>query len=269
MTGPYFFVDNSGLRIYYLKNSFSGDAMSVKRLDKTIALHCNVSRKDARMLIKNGAVKVNGAAVLRADAAVETTADVIEVNGHTFELKEHLYLMMNKPAGVITATSDANKQTVIDIIPDRYARKSLFPCGRLDRDTTGFLLITDDGELSHRLMSPSHHVSKTYIARLDSLPADGMTKKLESGITLADGTECLPCKVKIYEENGCVYSEITITEGKYHQVKRMFAAAGSHVEKLKRIRIGSLSLDPALAEGECREITEDELALLFSENEAK
>lgn len=239
--------------------------MGLKRLDKLIALNCNVSRKDARKLIKEYAVTVNSQVVLRAEELVDPDVDDIIVKGYNFAAKEHVYIMLNKPQGVISATTDPAKKTVIDIIPPELKRRSLFPAGRLDRDTTGLLIITDDGAFSHRIMSPSHHVFKTYQAVL-SFPIDeNDIEKLESGITLGDGTECLPAKVRAIEIDGLPAAEIKIREGKYHQVKRMFHALGNNVEQLRRIQIGSLKLDTSLSKGECRELTTEELDLVFKD----
>ncbi len=238
--------------------------MGLKRLDKLIALNCNVSRKDARKLIKDGAVAVNSRVVLRAEELIDIESDDIEVKGYNFTAKEHIYIMLNKPQGVISATADPAKKTVIDIIPPELKRRSLFPAGRLDRDTVGLLIITDDGAFAHRIMSPAHHVFKTYEATL-SFPIDeNDIRKLEEGICLGDGTECLPAKVKAFTtSDGLPAAEIKIREGKYHQVKRMFHALGNNVEHLRRIQIGSLMLDSSLAEGECRELTAEELELIF------
>ena len=242
--------------------------MGLKRLDKLIALNCNVSRKDARKLIKDSAVTVNSRVCLRAEELVDPEIDDIVVKGYNFTAKEHVYIMLNKPQGVISATTDPKKKTVIDIIPDSLKRRSLFPAGRLDRDTTGLLIITDDGAFAHRIMSPAHHVFKTYQAVL-SFPIDeNDIKKLEKGITLGDGTECLPAKVKSFTTaDGLPAAEIKIREGKYHQVKRMFHALGNNVEQLRRIQIGSLKLDTSLSEGDCRELTEKELELVFTDEE--
>ena len=241
--------------------------MALKRLDKLIALNCNVSRKEARALIKDGAVKLNGVFVLRAEELIDTAKDDIDVKGYNFTLRDHIYIMMNKPAGVITATEDKHKQTVLDLVPPDLKRRSLFPCGRLDRDTTGLLILTDDGELCHKILSPSHKVFKTYIARLEKPLSDGDIEVLEKGILLADGTQCLPAKVKYFTDDGFNCAEIKIREGKYHQVKRMFAATGNYVEALKRVRTGALELDPDLAEGECRELTGEEIKLLFEDDD--
>ena len=239
--------------------------MGLKRLDKLIALNCNVSRKEARTLIKDAAVTVNGRCVLRAEELVDVEVDDIDVKGYNFTAKEHIYIMLNKPQGVISATNDPRKETVIDIIPPELKRRSLFPCGRLDRDTTGLLIITDDGALAHRIMSPSHNVYKTYEPVLKAPISNSDIALLESGITLADGTECLPAKVRAFTVGGAPAAEIKIKEGKYHQVKRMFAALGNHVEHLRRTRIGALHLGPDLAEGDCRELTAEELALVFTD----
>ncbi len=240
--------------------------MGLKRLDKLIALNCNVSRKDARKLIKDAAVSVNSRICLRAEELVDPDVDDIDVKGYNFTAKEHIYIMLNKPQGVISATTDPAKKTVIDIIPPELKRRSLFPAGRLDRDTTGLLIITDDGAFAHKIMSPAHHVFKTYQATL-SFPIDeNDVRKLEEGITLGDGTECLPAKVKAFTtSDGLPAAEIKIREGKYHQVKRMFHALGNNVEQLRRIQIGSLKLDTSLTEGECREMTEEELELVFKD----
>ena len=242
--------------------------MGLKRIDKLIALNCNVSRKDARKLIKDAAVTVNSRVCLRAEELVDPDVDDISVKGFNFTAKEHVYIMLNKPQGVISATTDPKKKTVIDIIPDELKRKSLFPAGRLDRDTTGLLIITDDGAFAHRIMSPAHHVYKTYQAVL-SFPIDeNDIEKLENGITLGDGTECLPAKVKSFTtDDGLPAAEIKIREGKYHQVKRMFHALGNNVEQLRRIQIGSLKLDYSLAEGESRELSAEELELVYKDEE--
>ncbi len=242
--------------------------MGLKRLDKLIALNCNVSRKEARQLIKDSAVSVNGRVVLRAEELIDVENDDIDVKGYNFTLKEHVYIMLNKPQGVVSATRDPAKTTVVDIIPPELKRRSLFPAGRLDRDTTGLLIITDDGAFAHRIMSPAHHVYKTYHAVLSFPLYDVDIEKLESGITLDDGTECLPAKVKPFTtDDGLPAAEIRIREGKYHQVKRMFAAVGNHVEKLRRVQIGSLKLDMSIPEGDCRELTEKELELVFVDEE--
>lgn len=241
--------------------------MALQRLDKLIALNCNISRKDARKIIKEGAVTKNGAPALRAEELIDTEIDNIQVKGYDFEIKEHIYVMLNKPSGVISATADTRKKTVIDLIPPELSRRSLFPCGRLDKDTTGLLLITDDGEFCHKIMSPSHYVYKTYIAKLKEKLTPESIKFLEEGIELADGTKCLPAKVKYFYENAEHFAEIKIREGKYHQVKRMIAAANNYVKQLSRVQIGALKLDNNLLQGEARELTSEELELVFIDDD--
>ena len=239
--------------------------MNLKRIDKIAALNCNMTRKEARQAIKSGNILINGRPVLKAEELVDCDSDTITVNGEKIELKEHIYIVMNKPKGVITATEDKTKQTVIDLIPKDIKRRSLFPCGRLDRDTTGLLVITDDGALAHRLMSPSHHVYKTYAASLlyEAIPSD--IDRLEKGITLEDGTECLPARAKIIDESGTPLVHISIKEGKYHQVKRMFAALGNKVIDLKRLSIGAFTLPSDLKEGDSRLMTGEEVDMLFTD----
>ncbi|MCR5151439.1 MAG: rRNA pseudouridine synthase [Clostridiales bacterium] len=237
--------------------------MNLERIDKMIALNCNVTRKQARELVKNGVVRLNGNRVYRAQETVDLEKDTIEVDGHEFSLKEHIYIMLNKPEGVISATNDPNKKTVIDIIPPELKRRSLFPCGRLDRDTTGLLIITDDGDLAHRIMSPSHHVYKTYEVQLEYEVTSDDIKRLENGIILNDGTQCLPAFVEKINGGQAPAAIIRIKEGKYHQVKRMFASCGNKVVRLRRIAIGALKLDTDLPEGGCRELKDGELEMLF------
>ena len=167
--------------------------------------------------------------------------------------------MMNKPSGVISASADRNERTVIDLLPDEYKRKGLFPAGRLDKDTTGFVLITDDGDFAHRILSPKNHVFKTYLARLSHSLSENDISLISSGITLADGTTLKEAKLEIVEAGDTPLVKIMICEGKYHQVKRMFAAAGNKVVSLHRSKMGGLALDTALKPGECREITQSEL----------
>lgn len=241
--------------------------MATERLDKLVSLNCGVSRRDARTMIKEGKVAVNGVLAAKAETAIDPEEDTIAVDGYDFTLREHIYIMLNKPEGVISASADSKKKTVVDLVPDALRRRSLFPAGRLDRDTTGLLIITDDGDFTHRLLSPTHHVYKTYIAGLDCPMAEEKAQLLREGITLEDGTVCLPAFVKTYTESGMAFAEIRIREGKYHQVKRMCAACGCHVETLRRVAIGALRVDENLAPGECRECTETELELLFRDFE--
>ena len=174
--------------------------------------------------------------------------------------------MLNKPSGVLSAAKDPDCPTVVDLLPPELSRRGLFPAGRLDKDTTGLLIITDDGDFAHRLISPSHHVYKTYEATLESDISEEQLDILRQGAVLGDGTECLPARLrKISDEPPTV--RVQIREGKYHQVKRMFASVGNSVSALRRTAIGALKLDNSLKEGEARLLTDDERKMIFSEAE--
>ncbi len=233
----------------------------IQRLDKIISSQLNISRNDARSLIKGGSVACSGE--VKTDPADKLDADTscITVNGKPLSYKEHIYIMMNKPQGVVSATEDRKIKTVIDILPDNLKRKNLFPAGRLDRDTVGFMLITDDGDFAHRILSPSKHVEKTYIAHLAESLSEENRRVLESGAVLSDGTQCMEAIVKISDADRRV-AQVKLKEGKYHQIKRMFASVDNKVIYLKRTHIGKLALDDTLKEGEAREITQKELELI-------
>lgn len=234
----------------------------LQRLDKTISSQLNISRKDAHSLIKGGSVKCNDEVLKDPSAKIDTDNDSLYVNGKSLMFKEHIYIMMNKPQGVVSATEDKKIKTVIDILPDKLKRKNLFPAGRLDRDTVGFMLITDDGDFAHRILSPSKHVEKTYIAHLADSLSEPDRKKLESGAVLSDGTECMEAYVRILDDERKI-AEVKIREGKYHQIKRMFASVGNKVVFLKRTMIGQLELDSSLKEGQARELTQKELEKIY------
>ena len=233
--------------------------MSQERLDKLIASQGKVSRKDVKQFIRTGRVSVNCKPALDPGTLVDINVDTVEMDGKVFEYKSNIYIMMNKPDGVLSASSDKKAVTVIDLVPDELQRKNLFPAGRLDKDTKGFMLITDDGDFSHKILSPKNHVVKTYEATIKYDITDSDITRFKEGIVLEDGTECMPAKLEKIDEK---YVRIQICEGKFHQIKRMVAALGNEVITLKRTMIGSLELDPDLEPGECREITNDELLLI-------
>lgn len=233
--------------------------MSLQRLDKVIASQGKYSRNDVRRLVRGGSVTVNGKAVSDSGVKVDPGCDVITVCGENFGYSEYVYIMLNKPEGVVSASRSPGEKTVVDLVPDELKRQGLFPAGRLDKDTTGFVLITDDGAFAHDILSPKKHIEKTYIAVLDRPIGDAELEKFRTGVTLADGYECLPAQITPLTDDGLTV-EIKLREGKYHQIKRMAAACGSHVNKLRRISMGALELDSSLAEGECRLISADELA---------
>lgn len=231
----------------------------MERLDKILSSYFSLSRADTKKMMKKQCVKVNGEAVKSPDIKVDPEKDKITVDGKEVIFKKHIYIMMNKPKGVISASDDKKTETVVDLVPDEFYRDGLFPAGRLDKDTMGFVLLTDDGDFAHRILSPKNHVEKTYLALLEKPLTQSDIEHFLSGVELKDGTLCLEAKVRMKEGNT---AEVIIHEGKYHQVKRMFAALGNRVLELRRIKIGNLPLDEALGEGECREITNEELLLI-------
>lgn len=234
----------------------------LQRLDKIIASRTLYSRREVQDLIKKGFVKVNGISVRDRGAKIDDETDFVSVNGETLKNERFVYLMLNKPKGVVSATNDPKIKTVIDLVPSEYRGRNLFPAGRLDITTTGFVLITDDGDFAHRILSPKNHIEKTYEARLAESVTGRQLDEVARGITLKDGTECMPAKLSVLEQGENPLIEIKICEGKYHQIKRMFAAAGNGVIELKRTKMGGLPLDSGLREGECRPLTPQEVELV-------
>ncbi|MBU5226025.1 rRNA pseudouridine synthase [Clostridium senegalense] len=235
----------------------------MERLDKIIANLGYGTRKEVKILCKKGEVLVNGELVKDSGLKVDPDKDIIQVSGETLNYREFVYLLMNKPDGVVSATFDNYDETVIDLLDEEYKAFEPFPVGRLDKDTVGLLLITNDGELNHKLIAPKNHVDKVYYAEIDKEVTDEDIKKFENRITLDDGYLCMPAKLNILEageDGSCV--EITIQEGKFHQVKRMFEAVGKSVIYLRRISFGPLKIDESIEEGEYRELTEEEIAIL-------
>lgn len=231
----------------------------MERLDKILASQGTLSRRDVKDIIKKGRVTLNGKVIRDSAVKVDLNTDEVKIDGEKIMLKKHIYIMMNKPQGVISASDSEDDETVVDLVPQELFRKGLFPAGRLDKDTTGFVLITDDGDFAHKILSPKNHIFKTYLARLEHELSEDDIKELEKGITLQDGTTLKESKVQIVEYGESPLVKIMICEGKYHQVKRMFAATGNKVVALHREKMGELSLDESLKSGECREITPEEL----------
>ena len=221
------------------------------RLDKYLANSRAGSRSEVKEYIRKGRVTVNGTVCRDNSRYIEET-DEVSLDGRRIVYKEHVYYMLNKPAGVVSATEDPVERTVIDLFPPEL-RKGLFPVGRLDKDSVGLLIITDDGEFAHRFTSPSGHVDKRYLIRTDQPLCVEDAKKFSEGITLADGTTLKSAKLEISENDPC-QAEVTISEGKYHQIKRMIASCGKTVTYLKRLSMGDITLDPDLEEGEFKEL---------------
>lgn len=226
------------------------------RLDKFLSNMGKGTRTEIKKGIARGLATVDGEQVKKVNHQVNPEDQIIEYNGEVISFVKHLYLVMNKPKDVISATEDKMHKTVIDLVKETYGNRKLFPVGRLDIDTEGMLFITDDGQWNHDLMSPKKHVNKTYYAKINDVVNEEDIAAFKKGIVLADGTECRSADLTIISEREI---ELTISEGKYHQVKRMFEARGKKVLYLKRIRIGGLSLDATLELGEYRELNKEEL----------
>lgn len=240
-----------------------------QRVDKILSNFGFGTRREIKRLVKNGEVKVDGQVISDSGMHVDPKKSQIEISGQKLNYRQYIYIMMNKPAGVISATFDNKHKTVVDILPKEYKCFNLFPVGRLDIDTEGLLLLTNDGQLAHELLSPKKHVPKRYFAFIEGEVSEEDVRKFEAGLILEDGYKTLPAELYILDKG--IYSsvEIVIYEGKFHQVKRMFEAVGKRVKFLKRVAMGSLILDKELAPGECRELTEEESTNLINEVRSK
>ncbi len=230
----------------------------MERIDKLLASQGTFSRREVKEMIKNRRVAVNGSAIGDPSLKIDGETAFVTLDGKRLTLKKHIYIMLNKPQGVVSASESSTDITVVDLVPSALFRKGIFPAGRLDKDTTGFVLITDDGDFAHRILSPKNHIFKTYEARLEHELGENELRMLRNGIVLADGTALKEAKIEILEDSSSPLVRIMICEGKYHQVKRMFAASGNHVVSLHRTHMGALELDGGLKPGECREITAEE-----------
>ncbi len=231
------------------------------RLDRYLSDMNVGTRSEIKSWIRGGSVAVNSHPCLRPETKVNTDEDEITFNGQRILYEEYIYYMLNKPTGVVSATDDRRDKTVIDLIKTA-SRKDMFPVGRLDKDTEGLLLLTNDGDLAHRLLSPKKEVDKVYYARIKGRVTDEDTAAFLSGISIGDDKPCLPAKLDIIRSDDISEIELTICEGKYHQVKRMFEAVGKEVIYLKRISMGGLSLDSNLKPGDYRRLTIHELEQL-------
>lgn len=227
----------------------------MERIDKILSHIGAATRTECKKLVRNGAISVNGKRVISSSEKADPEKDEITIYGEKIRWRRFVYFMMNKPDGVVSATEDNKYRTVVDLLSPDDAHFIPFPVGRLDRDTVGLVVLTSDGDLAHRVISPKNHIPKTYIAKLDGEITDFHISEFEKGVTLDDGYVCLPAKLKSLKD----FVEITIYEGKFHQIKRMFAAYGLTVTYLKRISIGGVTLDESLEEGEYRELTEEEI----------
>lgn len=248
--------------------------MAGMRLDRLLSNFGYGSRSEIRRLVKDGVIKIDGNIIKDASLHVDPENSKIEVKGELLNYRKFIYVMMNKPAGVISATCDNKLKTAIDLLPDEFSCFGLFPAGRLDIDTEGMLLLTNDGRLAHQLLSPKKHVPKRYYALIDGIVTDEEARLFREGVVLDDGYKTMPAELEIMKKSGRPISgqfnrgagfseiELALHEGKFHQVKRMFEAIGMKVIYLKRIQMGGLKLDEALKPGECRELTPEEIDML-------
>ena len=230
----------------------------IYRLDKFVSESRGVTRTEAKKLLAKGAVAVNGVVIKKGDGKVDTAKDNVTINGRRARTEKFVYIMLNKPAGVVSAAEDKNDVTVVDLVKKDFPNRNLFPAGRLDKTSTGFVLLTDDGEFAHNILSPKRHVDKTYIVTVDSPITGDVTEGFKTGVTLADGEKMLPAEIIPLEDN--LKAKIILHQGVYHQIKRMLGVYDIGVNSLHRVKIGGLELDTALVPGEYRKITEEELS---------
>lgn len=230
----------------------------MERIDKIIANQTVYSRKDVKKLVSAKKIKVNNNIINKSDIKIDIEKDNIYINDKKLEIKKYIYLVLNKPKGYVSATKDKNIQTVLDLIPKEYKKRNLFPVGRLDKDTTGLMIITDDGEFCHNVLSPKKHVSKIYKVLIDKEITNEMIFEFEKGVKLKEEI-CKSAKLEKITNNSCY---VTLTEGKYHQIKRMFGCFNSKVLELERIQFGKFKLPLDLKQGEFRELNQNEIELL-------
>ena len=233
------------------------------RLDKFLSDSMEISRQDAKKLLSKGQVSVDGAVAKKGDMKIGDET-IVKVNGKKIEYREFVYIMLNKPIGVVSATDDKNDVTVVDLVKKDYPKRNLFPAGRLDKTSTGFVLLTDDGVFAHDILAPKKHVSKEYIVTLDAPINDDVIEKFNNGVTLADGT-LLKSAVLEKTDNPLVV-KVVLKQGVYHQIKRMFGVFDIGVNGLHRTHIGGVQLDSALDGGEYRELTKEELDKIYSQS---
>lgn len=230
------------------------------RLDKYLAETAQCTRSEAKALLAKGRVTVNGAVCKKGDTQLKA-ADAVAVDGRALDYQQFVYLMLNKPEGVVSASRDKKDTTVVDLVAADFPRRELFPAGRLDKTSTGFVLLTDDGALAHDILSPAHHVEKQYVVTLDTPLTDAMRRGFAAGVTLTDGETMAPAGVEPLTDDGLTV-QVTLRQGVYHQIKRMFGVFDAGVNALHRGSIGGVALDPALAPGQWRELTAEEVERL-------
>jgi 16S rRNA pseudouridine516 synthase len=234
----------------------------MERLDKIIASQTEYSRKDVKYLALKRKITVNGEIIFRSDIKVDPDKDLIAIDGKDIKVKEYVYLILNKPQGYISATEDRTQQTVIELVPEEFKCRDVFPVGRLDKDTTGLMILSDNGEFAHNILAPKKHVRKLYNVTIDIPMTEEMVIGFKRGVSLNDG-ECKSANLQITGTNTGI---VTLTEGRYHQIKRMFGCYKAKVIELHRIGMGNLILPDNLKIGECRELTKEELNKIKEKN---
>lgn len=233
------------------------------RIDKFLSEQGVASRKEAARAAKSGGVLIDGVAVKDISSHIDPERQSVIYLGRKIEYRQFVYVMLNKPAGYVSATEDSHLPCVTDLLPEELQKRDIFPVGRLDRDTVGMMILTDNGQLAHALLSPKHHVEKEYIFTAKVPMREGVEDEFRYGVTLADGYECKSAKIELSSDR--MGGKITLTEGKYHQIKRMVAAQDNRVMTLERISFGGISLDRSLERGEWRYLTAEEISLLESQ----
>ncbi|MDE6775411.1 MAG: 16S rRNA pseudouridine(516) synthase [Ruminococcus sp.] len=236
--------------------------MALIRLDRYISERTEYTRSQIKQLASKGRISVNGAAVRKCDLKIDDGQAEVIVDGNPVKSQKFRYILLNKPAGYVSSTDSSDGPSVLELVPPELRTKGLFPAGRLDKDSTGALLITDDGELAHRILSPRSHVPKIYIVKLAKSYQSKYVDLFRSGIVLNDGYVCMPARVRAFE-NSDKLAFVEISEGKFHQVKRMFNSVGNCVEKLMRISVGGVILPEKLAVGQCMELLHKDVENLF------
>lgn len=232
----------------------------LKRIDRILSEQTNYSRKEIKKLVSKGVISVNGCVVRKSDEKYDEDNISIKINGEDISVNKHFYLLLNKPKGYVSTTVSDSDKTVIDLVPNKYKTRTLFPAGRLDKDTTGLMLITDDGVFAHNILSPKKHIKKVYEVVIDKEISDEMINGFKEGVKLNDG-ECKSALLEKVDTNKCL---VTLTEGRYHQIKRMFGCYKAKVLELKRICMGELYLPSDLGVGEVREVSDEELLKIQS-----
>ena len=227
----------------------------MERIDKIISNQTGYSRKEVKELIRKKRITINGEIIFKSDIKVNTKYDKIKIDDEEIYIKKYVYLMLNKPKGYISATEDRSAATVLDLVPEEYKHRNLFPAGRLDKDTTGLMIITDDGDFAHNILSPNKHIKKIYNVTIDIPVTNEMIEGFKNGVMLNDGE----CKSAVLERVGEYTAVVILTEGRYHQIKRMFGCFGAKVIELQRIGMGNFELPLDLEIGQCREFTLEEL----------